>query len=653
MLQSCTVNKLPIFKLDSLEVTLRMTFGVLVSALGFAVLIGWYINNVVLIPFSAELIPMQFNTALGMLLSGLSILFLKNHKKILALFSASIFLISILTLLQYIFGITIGVDQLLIKAVHTTNILYPGRMAPNTAVCFLFTSMMFFISAFSNHFAWRNVVAMLLCTVIGILGLISLSGYFFGVPMLYAWGNMAAMAMYTAVGFVGISLGCFLFIVKQFLKIETRQHYLLTIIICAVCIPLLLISWQALTMYQDNLIKAAVEKETVYGDDMLKLLLSNRPNEVTRLFLRGKYHDHYKADSLKFDDIFSTQTWKNYGIELKDHHAILFSKNSHGATAAFRKQWGMSKRISILGQQWNLEIWPNEAVIKARTALFPQSFLLFGLLLAILLVIAVRLWELSVYKNKLLKQYAINLAASRQELEKRARALQESNDMLESFAYAASHDLKAPLRVIDNVSKWLEEDLAPHLTPETRENMNLLRGRVMRMEKLLDDLLEYSRIGRILDERFSEMISGDTLMTSVLELLGPSKKFLISMDPYFSKIILPRMPLQQIFMNLINNAIKHHDKTDGHIDVSVKEDERYYIFSVKDDGPGISAEFHEKVFNMFQTLKPRDLVEGSGMGLAMVKKNVEIFGGTVHLESAIGSGSTFIFTWPKKIRARA
>jgi signal transduction histidine kinase len=221
------------------------------------------------------------------------------------------------------------------------------------------------------------------------------------------------------------------------------------------------------------------------------------------------------------------------------------------------------------------------------------------------------------------------------------------NKELDEFAYIASHDLKAPLRVIDNASMWLEEDLREHLTDETRENMKLLRGRVGRMEKLLDDLLEYSRIGRTADDSFGEIIPGDALMENILALLSPRKEFSVTAGPGFADILVSRMPLQQILMNLIGNAIKHHHKKGGCIGVTVEDSGAYYAFAVKDDGPGIAAEFHEQIFKMFQTLKPRDQVEGSGMGLAIVRKNIEVFGGTLNLESGEGRGSTFRFTWPK------
>ncbi len=108
------------------------------------------------------------------------------------------------------------------------------------------------------------------------------------------------------------------------------------------------------------------------------------------------------------------------------------------------------------------------------------------------------------------------------------------------------------------------------------------------------------------------------------------------------------MPIQQILFNLIGNAIKHHDKKTGCVEVSVEELGNNLQFTVRDDGPGIPSQFHDQIFHMFQTLKPRDQVEGSGMGLAMMRKHIEIAGGKITLESAEGQGCTFRFTWPKQ-----
>jgi len=234
------------------------------------------------------------------------------------------------------------------------------------------------------------------------------------------------------------------------------------------------------------------------------------------------------------------------------------------------------------------------------------------------------------------------------ELLRYTQALERSNQELDAFAYAASHDLKAPLRVIQNASKWLEEDLEPHLTAETREHMSLLRSRVRRMEKLLDDLLEYSRIGRETGTSPSETIDAAVLVDNILAMLMPPEGFTLEVAPSLAGIEVNRMPLQAILINLISNAIKHHDKRVGRIEIFVEDIGPHYRFSIRDDGPGIPAQFHEQIFKMFQTLKPRDKVEGSGMGLALARKHVEISGGTLTLESAPGRGSTFSFTWPKK-----
>jgi hypothetical protein len=177
--------------------------------------------------------------------------------------------------------------------------------------------------------------------------------------------------------------------------------------------------------------------------------------------------------------------------------------------------------------------------------------------------------------------------------------------------------------------------------------MTLMRSRVKRMDKLLDDLLQYARIGKATDNRFNETVNGQSLMDDVLALLYTSD-FTIRVDPAFASIQVFRMPLQQILMNLISNAIKHHHEKTGCIEVTVDDKGEYYAFAVKDDGPGIPAQFHDQIFKMFQTLRPRDQVEGSGMGLAMVRKNIEVFGGTLQLESVEGRGSTFSFTWPKQ-----
>lgn len=227
-------------------------------------------------------------------------------------------------------------------------------------------------------------------------------------------------------------------------------------------------------------------------------------------------------------------------------------------------------------------------------------------------------------------------------------SIEAVNRQLEEFAYAASHDLKAPLRVIDNASKWLEEDLHQHLTAEARENMNLLRGRVGRMERLLDDLLKYSRLRRTADREPAEVVSGDVLMDNVRALLAPPAGFAVKAGSGFADIRVQSMPLQEILLQLIGSAIKHHDKNDGCIEATVEDCGAYYAFAVSDDGPGILAQLHDQIFDTSQARKHEDRSVGGGIGLAMVRENIEACGGTLELDSIVGRGSVFRFTWPKQ-----
>lgn len=224
--------------------------------------------------------------------------------------------------------------------------------------------------------------------------------------------------------------------------------------------------------------------------------------------------------------------------------------------------------------------------------------------------------------------------------------LKRSNLELERFAYVASHDLKAPLRSIDNLAKWVVEDTKGVLPPDAQEKLGLLRGRVARLEVLLDDILAYSRAGRIVDDPVE--IDTRRLVESIAQTHMRDSFKVTIIDP-MPVLFSPKTPLEQVFGNLISNASKHHDRASGTITVSARDKGDSYEFIVSDDGPGIPPEFHERVFEMFQTLQPRDKVDGSGMGMAIIKKLVEWRGGRVWIESVQGVRGTAIhFLWPKK-----
>lgn len=236
---------------------------------------------------------------------------------------------------------------------------------------------------------------------------------------------------------------------------------------------------------------------------------------------------------------------------------------------------------------------------------------------------------------------------SPEQLQRQASDLERRNQELDQFAYIASHDLKAPLRAIANLSSWLEEDLQASLTPETREQMGLLRGRVRRLEALIDGIHQYATAGRAATP--PRTIDTAVLLREIVEEQDPRQRFTFVIPADLPTVQADRTRLWQVFANLIGNAIKHHDRPNGTISIGWSDAGDRWRFSVSDDGPGIDAQHHERIFTIFQTLRPKDERESLGLGLALVKKIVREHGGDVQVESTPGAGATFRFTWPKHL----
>jgi PAS domain S-box-containing protein len=242
------------------------------------------------------------------------------------------------------------------------------------------------------------------------------------------------------------------------------------------------------------------------------------------------------------------------------------------------------------------------------------------------------------------KWLEIQRIAAEREYQHTQANLEHRHQELDSFVQIVSHDLKAPLRAIANLSEWIEEDLEGSLTVTSQQQMAMLRSRLDRMSATIDGLLDYARLGQT--DRSIKLVLVERLLAEVIDSLSPPPTFCIDIDP-MPTVFTNRLLLFQVFANLIGNGIQHHDRSDGSIHISVRERGDLYEFSVADDGSGIAPEHHERIFSIFQTVNPQNRTDSTGIGLSIVKKIIEAQGGTIWLESQIDRGTTFYFTWLK------
>ncbi|MGC9197054.1 MAG: ATP-binding protein [Syntrophobacteraceae bacterium] len=347
-------------------------------------------------------------------------------------------------------------------------------------------------------------------------------------------------------------------------------------------------------------------------------------------------------------------------VDLYDQDRPIFH---YGKAHQYAKGICSTFQIPVGERKWRLTMAPGRAAFAAGSPHAPW-LLAFGLILsaALCLLLYQLLLKMEAYRTS--RDLALGEVAERirveavlhqkeKELQELVLELSTKNSELESFVYTISHDLKTPIVTIGGFIGALREDFGPSIPREAEGYLDYMSKAGVKMEKLIDDLLEFSRIGRLDDEKV--LVSFGEIVREALETLAPnikSRSIRINVEQNLPEIYCEKNRLVQLVYNLINNAVKYigENNPDPRIDIGAQNRDDRWVFYVRDNGIGIEEKYFEKIFHIFERLPSAQNQEGTGVGLAIVKRIVDYHGGRVWVGSQPGSGTTFFFTIAEKKR---
>jgi len=237
------------------------------------------------------------------------------------------------------------------------------------------------------------------------------------------------------------------------------------------------------------------------------------------------------------------------------------------------------------------------------------------------------------------------MAVQNEIINEKSTELQRSNSRLKEFAYIVSHDLKTPLRGIKNLALWIKEDCGDILPKEGISHLEMIDRQIIKMENLIRAVLEYSKSGN--SATGSEWIDLDEIINEVVEMVDVDHKTKFTVNTHIPQMKGTRIVISQVLQNLLSNSIKHNDKSQKEVEITVSETEDGIKFSISDNGPGIDPKHHKRIFDLFQSLRSETNYENTGIGLPVARKMIEECGGSLWLDSEPGKGSVFYFSLPK------
>ncbi|MEP5613462.1 MAG: ATP-binding protein [Cyclobacteriaceae bacterium] len=654
--------------------------------LGLLVILGWFIGNESWVQVHPSFAPMQFNTALGFCIFGTStILILLDKKRAASTLAIIGGLLGLLTLAEYVFKMNLGIDELFMEAYITVKTSNPGRMAPNTALCF-------FLSGITSVLLLKGIkliqLAGVLSTLVFTLGVIAFEGYLVNIEATYGWANFTRMAIHTAFGFIVLSLGITLlswFKVRQYNSVNTKriktwfEGYAISILLAlfvidvglplgvaagTLYVPLVLFGWYISNIRAIAILAVAATVFTWLGfvfspsGSSLWVVIVNRSISVIAIWVTAYQLFHNKRKKLALElseEVLQAEERFKRVVEFAPNSIILVDKE--GTISMVNREterlFGYDRKELIGNKQDILiakdledqkvgEFFGSSSVddMEGRDFIALRKD-------GTKVQVEIGLNPITINGAQMALATFIDVTERREQdktIRKQMAELKLKNKELEQLAYIASHDLQEPLRTVSNYVQVIEEDFSRQLTPEMVKYFGSINRAIKRMSGLVRALLDFSRLGK---DRKLEKTDCNSLVKNVvadLDNLIKETKTSIHVDK-MPKLLTYKVELRQLFQNLISNAIKFRkEEAPSQIFIGCEETEESWRFSIKDNGIGIDQLNFVRIFHIFQRLHKNGKFEGNGIGLANCKKIAELHGGDIWVESEEEKGSVFYFT---------
>jgi PAS domain S-box-containing protein len=648
------INRLARFK------TFSEYLSILIVFIGVIVLIGWMFNITIFLSPSSGFSTIKSNVGLVFILIGVSLFLLqtkrvnKNNRRIAQIFAFFVVLIGFLTILEYIFNINFGIDQILFKetvgALHTSS---PNRMGFSAALDTFFAGISILFLDITIHRDYRP--AQILAIIGGLVSLLALLGYIYGVSALYFIPQYTAIALYAALTFILVFIaimferpnkGLMSLIVSKSLGGVLSRRLLPLIIIIPIILGLIW-KWGVNTGFYDNAFSYVLLVFSIII--FLSIILW-----TTAISIKKVDNDRYKVrEDLRLSNLYNRSlieasvdplvTIDPYG-KITDVNAsteVITGLNREDIIGTDFSDYFTEPLKAREGYQQVFEegiVQDYELEIKNKNGHITPV-----------------LYNASVYKddsNNVIGVFAsardiTELKEAEKNLKLKIEELTRSNAELEQFAYVSSHDLQEPLRMIASYLQLLERKYKGKLDAKADKYINFSVDGATRMQNLIDDLLDFSRVTTHANElKLTDLESVYSEILSNLEVLIKENNAIIKHN-HLPTVMADKTQISQVFQNLINNAIKFRSDDQPKINISVKEEHDHWLFAVQDNGIGIDPKHSDRIFEIFKRLNKKRDYPGTGIGLAICKKIIERHGGRIWVESEMGKGTIFYFTLPK------